>query len=83
MSVLLLVTQQHAIAADGPTELLNNGELLSAAFDGESFAGTISFDIAGHTMEAQIEGEVAGEQMEGSISLQGAPALPFTGSRNS
>ena len=58
--VLLLVTQLDAIAADGPTELLNNGELLSATFDGESFAGAIAFDIAGHTMEAQIEGEVAG-----------------------
>ena len=60
---------------------MGNGELLSVTFDGESFAGTISFDIAGHTMEAQIEGEVANEQMEGSISLQDTPALPFTGSR--
>jgi zinc protease len=63
------------------TSEMGNGELLSATFDGESFAGTISFDIEGHTMEAQIEGEVANEQMEGSISLQNAPALPFTGSK--
>ena len=63
------------------TSEMGNGELLSATFDGESFAGAIAFDIAGHTMEAQIEGEVAGEQMEGSISLQGAPPLPFTGSK--
>ena len=60
---------------------MGNGELLSATFDGESFAGTISFDIAGHGMEAQIEGKVANEQMEGSISLENAPALPFTGSK--
>ena len=65
------------------TSEMGNGELLSVTFDGESFAGTISFDIAGQTMEAQIEGEVANQQMEGSISLQGAPAMPFTGSRNS
>jgi len=63
------------------TSEMGNGELLSATFDGESFAGTISFDIAGHAMEAQIEGEVANEQMEGSISLQDAPALPFTGNK--
>jgi zinc protease len=63
------------------TSEMGNGELLSATFDGESFAGVISFDIAGHTMEAQIEGEVSNEQMEGSISLDNAPALPFTGSK--
>lgn len=63
------------------TSEMGNGELLSATFDGESFAGTISFDIAGHAMEAQIAGEVANDQMEGSISLENAPALPFTGSK--
>ncbi|HEX9424516.1 MAG TPA: pitrilysin family protein [Pyrinomonadaceae bacterium] len=63
------------------TSEMGNGELLSATFDGESFAGIISFDIAGHIMEAQIEGEVADEQMEGSISLQDAGALPFTGNK--
>jgi len=55
---------------------------LSVTFDGESFAGTISFDVAGQTMQAQIEGDVDNEQMEGSISLENAPALPFTGSKN-
>ncbi len=64
------------------TSEMGNGELLSATFDGESFVGIISFDVAGHTMEAQIEGEVANEQMEGSISLENAPALPFTGSKD-
>jgi zinc protease len=63
------------------TSEMGNGELLSATFDGESFAGTISFDVAGHAMEAQIECEVSERQMEGSITLQNAPALPFTGSK--
>ena len=36
------------------TSEMGNGELLSVTFDGESFAGTISFDIAGQAMEAQI-----------------------------
>ena len=63
------------------TSEMGNGELLSVTFDGESFAGTISFDIAGQTMEAQIAGELAETQMEGNISLENAPALPFTGSK--
>jgi len=64
------------------TSEMGNGELLSVTFDGESFAGTISFDVAGQTMQAQIEGDVANQQMEGSINLENAPALPFTGSKN-
>lgn len=63
------------------TSEMGNGELLSATFDGESFAGIISFDIAGHAMEAQIEGELSDQKMAGSITLQNAPALPFTGSK--
>ncbi|MDQ2920923.1 MAG: hypothetical protein M3R52_04825, partial [Acidobacteriota bacterium] len=60
---------------------MGDGELVSATFDGESFAGAISFDVAGHKMEAQIAGEVANEQMEGSISLENAPELSFTGKK--
>lgn len=64
------------------TSEMGNGELLSVTFDGESFAGTISFDVAGQTMQAQIEGGVDNEQMEGSISLENAPSLPFTGNKS-
>jgi hypothetical protein len=32
-------------------------------------------------MEAQIAGEVAKEQMEGTISLENAPELSFTGTK--
>src|SRR6266850_2345725 len=60
---------------------MGDGELLSATFDGESFAGAISFDVAGHKMEAQIAGEVANEQMEGTLSLENAPELSFTGKK--
>ncbi|MEK6282068.1 MAG: pitrilysin family protein [Acidobacteriota bacterium] len=62
---------------------MGNGELLSATFDGESFAAIVSFEVAGHTMEAHIAGEVTDEQMEGNISFQDAPALSFSGNRNS
>lgn len=63
------------------TSEMGNGELLSVTFDGESFAGSISFDVAGQTMDAQITGGLASQQMEGSITLENAPALPFTGSK--
>lgn len=81
-AVLTLVNGLQGLSGRVESEM-GNGEVLSVTFDGESFAGTISFDIAGHAMEAQIAGELAKDQMEGSISLQDAPALPFTGSRNS
>jgi zinc protease len=81
-ATLILANTAKGISGKVESEM-GNGELLSLAIDGESFSGTISFDISGHAMEAQIEGEVADEQMEGSISLQNAPALPFAGSRNS
>jgi zinc protease len=64
------------------TSEMGNGEILSVTFDGESFAGTISFDIAGETMDAQIAGDLDGQQMEGSVTLENAPALPFTGSKD-
>lgn len=61
---------------------MGNGELLSASFDGESFLAIVSFDVAGLQMEAQITSEVADQQMEGTISIQDTPALPFTGNRS-
>jgi zinc protease len=64
------------------TSEMGNGELLSVTFDGESFAGTIAFDIAGQAMDAQIAGDLRAQEMEGSISLENAPALPFTGTKN-
>jgi len=80
-ATLILANTVKGISGKVESEM-GNGELLSLAFDGESFSGPISFDISGHTVEAQIEGEVANQKMEGSISLENAPALPFTGSKD-
>jgi zinc protease len=60
---------------------MGDGELASVTFDGGSFAGAISFDVAGHKMSAQISGEVNNEQMEGSLSLENSPDLSFTGKK--
>jgi zinc protease len=79
-ATLILANSVKGLSGRVESEM-GNGELLSATFDGESFAAVVSFDIAGHSMEAQIEGEVAGEQIEGNISLQDAPPLPFSGSK--
>ncbi|MFN2492413.1 MAG: M16 family metallopeptidase, partial [Pyrinomonadaceae bacterium] len=79
-ATLILANSEKGLSGRVRSEM-GNGELLSATFDGESFAGIVSFDVAGDAMEAQIAGEVSDEQMEGSISLENAPALPFTGSR--
>jgi hypothetical protein len=60
---------------------MGDGKLASLTFNGESFSGAISFDVAGHKMEAQIAGEVANEQMEGRIILENTPELSFIGSK--
>jgi zinc protease len=80
-ATLILANSLKGLSGKVESEM-GNGELLSMTFDGESFAGMISFDVAGHAMEAQIAGEVNDEQMEGTISLQNAPALSFTGSKD-
>lgn len=60
---------------------MGDGELVSATFDGETFAGAIAFDVAGHKMSAQISGEITNEQIQGSISLENSPDLSFTGKK--
>ncbi|HEV2885222.1 MAG TPA: pitrilysin family protein [Pyrinomonadaceae bacterium] len=81
-ATLILANSVKGISGRVESEM-GNGELQSASFDGESFAAIVAFDVAGHAMEAQLEGEVTDGQIEGSISLQNAPPLPFTGTKAS
>jgi zinc protease len=60
---------------------MGSGELLSASVDGESLAAVVSLDVAGHAIEANISAELTDNQIEGTIHLQDAPALTFTGTR--
>jgi zinc protease len=80
-ATLILANSVKGLSGRVESEM-GNGELLTASFDGESFLAIVSFDVAGLQMEAQITGEVADRQMEGTISIQDTPPLPFTGSRS-
>ena len=80
-ATLILANSVKGLSGRVESEM-GSGELLSASFDGESFMAIVSFDIAGSQLEAQIAGEVADHQMEGTISIQDTPPLPFTGNRS-
>jgi zinc protease len=60
---------------------MGDAEVTSAELSGSSFTATLAFEMDGHVMEANIAGEVTGDQMSGTISLQNTPPLPFTGSK--
>ncbi|HBB86445.1 MAG TPA: hypothetical protein DC047_02385, partial [Blastocatellia bacterium] len=60
---------------------MGSGELMSATVDGDSLTAVVSLDVAGHAIEATISAELTDKQMEGTIHLQDAPALTFTGTR--
>jgi zinc protease len=51
----------------------------SAEFSGTEFSALLAFDMDGTVLEAQIEGEISGEQISGTITLESTPPLPFTG----
>lgn len=79
---LILVNGLKGLSGKVESEM-GNGEILALTFDGESFAGTVSFDVAGHAMAAQIAGELADNQIGGNITLDDTPPLPFTGTKQS
>lgn len=60
---------------------MGSGELVSATVDGDSLTAVVSLDVAGHAIEANISAELTDNQIEGTINLQDAPALTFTGTR--
>ncbi|MEP6717923.1 MAG: pitrilysin family protein [bacterium] len=60
---------------------MGSGELLSATIDGNVLTAIVSLDVSGHAIEANISAEIADDQLEGTITLQDAPPLTFTGTR--
>ena len=61
---------------------MGNAKLLSGSVEGNAFSGLMSFDAGGQAIEAQIEGEIDGEHLNGTISMQDAPPLVFTGNKD-
>jgi len=77
-----LTLTQNANGLSGKVESeMGSGELLSATVAGDSLSAIVSLDVAGHAIEANISAEATDNQIEGTISLQDAPALTFTGTR--
>ena len=60
---------------------MGDADIVSLTVDGKSFTAILSFEMGGQALEAQVTGEVADSMMEGSITLQDSPPLPFTGSK--
>ncbi len=79
----LKVWQTEAGLGGSIASEMGDANIVSAALVGDSFAATLSFEMGGKALEAKIAGEVGGTQMDGSISLQDSPELPFTGTKTS
>lgn len=61
---------------------MGDANIVSVTLDGNSFTAVLSFDMGGQSFEAHVAGEISEDSMEGNITLQDSPPLPFTGSRS-
>lgn len=79
----LKIWQTEAGLAGSIASEMGDANVFSAALIGNSFTATVLFEMGSQAMEAKISGEVDGTLMDGSISLQDSPQLPFTGTKAS
>jgi zinc protease len=79
-ATLTLSQSTNGLAGKVVSEM-GSGELSSVTADDDSLSAIVSLDVAGHAIEANIFAEVTDDQIEGTINLQDAPALTFTGTR--
>ncbi len=79
-ATLILERSKKGLSGRVKSEM-GNGELLTLTVDGDSLSANLSFDVAGHAIEANISAAVTDNQMDGTLNLQDAPALTFTGTR--
>lgn len=61
---------------------LGESELKPTTLKGNSFDATLTLNLSGQTIDAQVSGTVDGDNIKGTITLPAYPALPFTGKRN-
>ncbi|MDQ3667692.1 MAG: insulinase family protein [Acidobacteriota bacterium] len=78
----LKIWQTESGLGGSVTSEMGDAKIVSATLAGDSFTATLSFEMGVQALEATIVGEVDGTQVDGSISLQDSPQLPFTGTRH-
>jgi zinc protease len=61
---------------------MGRGELANVNLDGNQFQATLSFEMEGHAVDANIQGSADGNRLTGTISLQNLPPLSFSGGRS-
>ncbi len=61
---------------------MGDAELGSIEVNNKSFKSTISLEMEGHAVEAEVFARFDGEQVEGTLKLQNSEELPFTGSKD-
>ena len=61
---------------------MGRGALANVNLDGNQFQATLSFEMEGHAVDANIQGSADGNRLTGTISLQNLPALSFSGGRS-
>lgn len=79
-ATLQLTADESGLTGTVESEM-GSATLTQATFADGAFSGTLSFDMEGHAMQAEIGGEINGDEMNGTVSLENTPPLPFTGSR--
>jgi zinc protease len=79
-ATLTLVQGKNGLSGKVESEM-GAGELASVTLDGNQFHASLSFEMDGHAIEAQIAGALGNQQIDGTISLQNSQPLPFTGNR--
>jgi hypothetical protein len=79
----LTITNENGAYTGQVESEMGAGSLSSVKVEGSAFQATISFDMDGSSVVAQIEGTANGARLDGKISLPNLPSLPFNGSRQS
>jgi zinc protease len=60
---------------------LGEADLGAIEVHDNSFSASTSVEMDGHSVPVQISGSFEGDHAEGLVTLQDAPAIPFTGSK--
>jgi hypothetical protein len=61
---------------------IGDADLGEIQINDNSFHSTTSLEADGHVVEAELSARFEGDHTHGSLKLQDAPSLPFTGSKD-